>query len=148
MKTHHEIAVDAAPETLWEALVTVEDRHRWQSGVASLEVVAGRPGETGFSARRSGSGGEHMGIESVTEARRPDFLAVLVESDSASSLTVHRLTSLEGERTRWSAWDNTRFRGLARMTSLWSADDHRRRLENDMQRLKLLVETRRAEDAG
>ena len=146
MKNHAEIVIDAAPLAVWTAFHDVALRPRWQSAVKRLEIVAGTPGETGFSAKRFGADGDGIGIESLTESRRGDFAALLIESDQESVLEVHRFEDMGNARTRWSAWARTRFHGLRRVTALFGASALRESLANDMQRLKLLVESQQAQD--
>ena len=146
MKNHAEIVIDATPLVVWTAFHDVALRPRWQSAVKRLEIVAGTPGETGFSAKRFGADGDGIGIESLTESRRGDFSALLIESDQASTLEVHRFEELGDSRTRWTAWARTRFHGIRRVTALFSASTLRESMANDMHRLKLLVESQEAQD--
>ena len=140
MKMKQNIEVDAPRETVWDAIVDPSNRPRWQSELSALEPVSGDPGAVGFVARRIVRDGSTAGLESVSEARRPDFVAFIVEEDDKKTLIVHTLTAA-GDGTRWQAFSNTGFRGLARLTSLFSAGRLREQLENDLQRCKLMIES-------
>lgn len=146
MKSHADIVIDAAPFAIWTAFHDVALRPRWQSGVAGLEIIAGVPGETGFSAKRIGADGQAAGIESLTESSADNFAALLIESGNESIIEVHRFEEIGAARTRWSVWANTRFFGLRRVTALFQAGTLRDSLKNDMHRLKLLVESQRAQN--
>jgi uncharacterized protein YndB with AHSA1/START domain len=140
MKLNLDIVVDAPREAVWDAIVDPARRHRWQADLSAMEAVSGEPGAVGFVARRVDRQGEAIGLESVSESRRPDFVAFIVEGDDCKALVVHTLTEA-GDGTRWQAWSNTAFRGLARLTALFSTGSLREQLENELQRCKLMIET-------
>ena len=82
--------------------------------------------------------------ESITERREENFLAATYASDEGTSLFVHQFDAVNENQTRWTSWGNFRFRGLAKMTSLFTASVIRNRIEGDMQRFKLLLESNTA----
>lgn len=147
MKLSSEIDIDADRETVWDAFADFGERPRWQSGLTGVTRLSGEDGALNSSYRLSF---EHDGrrfdaLESITEVRRPDFLAVIVEDDASRSLVVNTFTQTAADRTRWALWSNTRFRGLAKLGALFRAGSKRERTEYDMHRFKLMVES---EDAG
>jgi uncharacterized protein YndB with AHSA1/START domain len=146
MKLRAEIDIDAGRETVWSAFATPANRPRWQTGLNEVQLISGEAGAVNSSYRLSfGNGSASTAIESITEARRPDFLAVIVEDGRAKSLIVDTFTDAGDGGTRWQRFSNSRFHGIARLGAPFRIGAMRRRIEDDMQRFKLMVET---EEAG
>lgn len=83
----------------------------------------------------------------VTEKRKPDFLAGVYEGDAVKAIVVNHFEVIDGGRTRWLVYANHQFSGMMKLRSLFSPGAVRKRTEDDMQRFKLLVESRLAEES-
>lgn len=143
MKLNNELIIDAKRETVWSAFDDSSMRSKWQTGLTAWRQISGKPNQIGAVAELTyeENGRSRKATETVTERRQPSFLATTYESKQRNMLTVNSFESVGGKQTRWSVWSNIRFRGVATMTSLFSANRIRQQLEDDMQRFKLLVET-------
>ncbi|MEM7500783.1 MAG: SRPBCC family protein [Pseudomonadota bacterium] len=146
MKLKNEVVIDAQGEAVWSAFEDADTRPEWQSGLTARRQISGKPNDIGSVVELTfdEGGSSRSVIETITERRRPNFLAATYESRHRTLLTVNTFESIGGEQTRWSVWSNVRFRGIASITSLFTAKRVRQQLEDDMQRFKLLVETREA----
>ena len=146
VKLKNDVVIDAQHETVWSAFEDIDMRQEWQSGLTARRQVSGKPNDVGSVAELTfdEGGSSRSVIETITERRRPNFLAATCESKQRSSLTVNTFEPIGDEQTRWSVWSNVRFHGIAAVTSLFTAKRVRQQLEDDMQRFKLLVETHEA----
>ena len=81
----------------------------------------------------------------VTEKRSPDFIAGVYESASRKAVVVNHFQTIDENHTRWIVFANHRVGGLAAIRSLLGRNTLARETEDDMQRFKLLVESRIAE---
>lgn len=143
VKLNKELIIDADRETVWSTFDNANARRQWQSGLTELRQVSGQPNDIGAVAELTfdDDGRPSKATETITERRRPSFLAATYESKQRNMLTVNTFESVGSGQTRWSVWSNIRFRGVAAVTSLFTAKRIQQRLEDDMQRFKLLVET-------
>jgi len=143
MKTKFEVVIDASREDVWAAFDNPDNVPRWQSRFDGYTLKAGERGEPGSIAELvfDERGRKVRLIETITEKRKPDFLAAVYESPHGSTIIVNHFESLDDGGTRWSSWCNFRFRGLMRFMSLFVAGVIRRRTQGDMERFKLMVET-------
>ena len=73
--------------------------------------------------------------------REPDFLAGTLASDKFNAVVVNHFEPTDGGGTHWIAYWNRTFQGATRFTTLFSHGSIRRRVDEDMNRFKLLVET-------
>ena len=146
VKLKNDVVIDAQHETVWSTFEDIDTRQEWQSGLTARRQVSGKPNDLGSVAELTfdEGGSSRSVVETITERRQPNFLAATHESKQRSSLTVNTFEPIGGEKTRWSVWSNVRFHGIAAVTSLFTAKRVRQQLEDDMQRFKLLVETREA----
>lgn len=146
MKFRNEVTIDAKRETVWRAFNDLALRGRWQAELTGFRAVSGRPGEIGAVIELTyDDGGRELKVsETTTELRAPDFAATLRESGRGTTLIVNTFEAIGEDRTRWSAWGNARFDGLKKWFSQGLLKGARKRLEDDMQRFKLFVETERA----
>ena len=141
MKLRYEIDIDAGRDAVWAMLSSNELRPRWQASVASVNSVSGSPDAIGHVRRVTGTDGRQDVLESITELRRPDFIAVIAEGADHKALVVDRLEASAARRTKWQRWSNVRFRGLKRFSAAFAAGRLRDRMIDDMNRFKLLAET-------
>ena len=80
-------------------------------------------------------------IDHVTERRKPDFIAGTHKSDKGKAVIVNLFDDLPDGTTKWVAYCNYTFTGVSRMLALFSGGAIRQRVEDDVQRFKLLVES-------
>ena len=147
MKTNASVLIPAKREDLWSALIDLPLRSRWQVGVREVVTVSGTAGERGHVARVSFDDGRPVELETTTEARRPDLIALVIESDRYRRTVVHNLESADDGNTRWQAWSNTSAGTWAQIRSLFGGSGVNDSLASDMERLKLLVQTKNANEA-
>jgi uncharacterized protein YndB with AHSA1/START domain len=143
MKMTSDIEIDAGPASVWAAFENPDNLERWRPSFRREKQLAGKHGEVGSVSRLryTENGRSVVVIENVTERREPFFLAATYESPKHTSLVVNHFEALDGGRTRWVAYTNLRFHGLARLFGPFSRESMLQRLRDDMQRFKLMVET-------
>lgn len=143
MKTQFEIIIDASLSDVWDIFIDQNQRVRWQRDFYSYEQVSGSAGHPGSVAKLTFVENDRTRTltESITERRDASFLAASYASDEGTSLIVHKFAAIDTNQTHWASWGNFRFRGIAKITSLFKANSIKKRMEGDMQRFKLLVET-------
>lgn len=143
MKMKFEIEVDAEPATVWAAFDNTENLLKWQPTLVSIEHKAGQPGHPEAVAELTydENGRRIVMTETITERREPSFMAGTYESDHGTSLIVNTFEKADNNGTRWTAWHNMRFAGMAKLFAIFVQKKVRTRIEDDMQRFKLMVET-------
>lgn len=143
MKIKLQIEIDAGRKRVWSAFDDTGNLRRWQPALQSIDCESGTPGHPGAVSRlRFTEKGRDIDVtETVTERREPDFIAARYETNRATTTTVNHFASLDGGRTRWSMYASYRFRGLARFIMPLFKSTICGRLEDDMQRFKLMVES-------
>lgn len=148
MKTSASILIPADRETVWAALVDVDRRSRWQTGLRKARPLSGDAGERGAVCQLTYGGGRPDEIESVTEARRPDVLASVVESERFRRTVVHSLEEAGVGHTRWQTWSNTKFGPLTQIRALFQRSALTDTLEEDMERFKLMIQSEHANSSS
>jgi len=143
MKIQFEIIINANLSNVWGVFVDHDQRARWQRDFHAYEQVSGSAGHPGSVAKLTFIVNDQKRklTESITERRDASFLAASYASDDGTSLIVHKFAEIDKNQTHWASWGNFRFRGIAKITSLFKANAIRNRMEGDMQRFKLLLET-------
>ncbi len=143
MKLKYELVIDADRDTVWESFDDADNLKRWQPTLNSYRHLSGEAGRPGMVAELTyaENGRTVVMTETITERRRPDFMAGIYETDRSSALIVNTFETVDGGGTRWTAWMNMSFRGFTKLLSLFLIKSIRRRTEDDMQRFKLMVET-------
>jgi len=143
MKFRYEIDIEASHERVWAAYEDRRNLPRWQRDLELVRQLAGEPGRPGSIAELvyTTRGRKVSVTETVTERRRPDFLAATYETAQGSTLIVNHFIAMGRKSTRWTCWCNYRFRGFMRMVSLFRGGAVRERMEADMERFKLMVES-------
>lgn len=149
MKLKFETVIEADLDTVWAAFDDASNRARWQQNLESFRYVSGEPGKPGSVSEYvfDESGRKVVLTETITERRRPDFLAGMYESPVSTTLVVNHFKAVDENTTSWTAWCNFSFRGVMKLMSLFTAGTIRKRTEADMDRFKLMVETNRANAA-
>ena len=143
MKIKLAIDIDAERERVWSAFDDSDNLRRWQPALRSFNCESGTPNHPGaVSTYRFTEKGKDVDVtETVTERREPHFIAARYSAKHGTTTTVNHFEALDGGRTRWTLHARFRHRGLARFITPLFRLPICRRLENDMQRFKLMVET-------
>ena len=147
MKTRHEIVIHSTPERIWTVFDDPASRTEWQSALKSLKPMDGKAGQPGAVSELvyALSSGPLSLTETISERREPDFLAAAYEGKGVKGLTVHHFERLEDNRSRWVVYSNYRISGLRRWFGALARDWTGPVDQRDLQRFKLLFESRRAE---
>ena len=111
MKVKTDVVIDAGPEEVWRIFDDADHMARWQPTLT------------------------------ITEKRKPSFVAGVYESPWSKAVVVYHFEALDENRTRWSLFANHQFSGIGKLTALFNRNSILKRTEDDMQQLKLLVET-------
>jgi len=146
MKFSSSVDISVGRETAWSAYEDRATLPDWQPTLRSVEHRSGEPGQPGAVTEFTyDEGGRRViMLQTVTECRRPDFRASGNETAGARMLVVDTFETLADGRTRWTSWVRITFMGAMRVLALFRLNSIRKRVESDMQRFKLLVETRAA----
>lgn len=149
MKLNFEQVINADLNAVWAAFDNPDNLGRWQQNFASYTAVSGDPGQPGAVAELVFNEGNRKIVlkETLTERRPPDFMAGAYESAYGSTIIVNHFEAIDDNTTRWTSWCNFTFKGVMKLMSLFVAGAIRKRTEGDMQRFKLLVETKAANDS-
>jgi uncharacterized protein YndB with AHSA1/START domain len=150
MKLKFEVLIGADPSAVWKAFDDSDRLRSWQPTLVSFTHRSGEPGHPDAVSEfvYEENGRRITMTETITERRQPDFMAGMYESSQGTSLIVNTFETVDKQHTRWTAWHNMRFRGASRFIAIFLLRSVRRRVENDMQRFKLMVETDIANSAS
>lgn len=146
MKLKFEQIIDADQDTVWAAFDNPDNMHRWQQNFQSFTPVSGTPGEVGAISEVvfEEKGRKIVMQETITERREPDFLAGVYEAENGTTLIVNHFEPVDDNQTRWTTWCNFNFRGVMKVLAIFIGSAVRKRIEGDMERFKLMVETDQA----
>jgi uncharacterized protein YndB with AHSA1/START domain len=148
MKHKAEVIIDADRDTVWRFFDNADNMTKWQPTLRSFRHVSGTPGQPDAVSELvyDENGREVVLTETITARREPEFLGGTYESRWGTVVILNLFEQTEDGRTRWSSNSNHRFRGLMKFLSLFMAKSICSRIDSDMQRFKLLVETEIAKD--
>jgi uncharacterized protein YndB with AHSA1/START domain len=143
MKHKTEVLIDADRETVWRFFDDPDNMTKWQPTLRSFRPVSGTPGQPDAVAELvyEEDGREIVLTETITARREPEFLGGTYESKWGTVVILNLFEPTDDGRTRWSSNSNHQFKGLMKFLSLFMVKSIRSRIEDDMQRFKLLVET-------
>jgi len=143
MKIRAEVKIDADRDTVWRTFDSPDNMPRWQPTLKSVTQKTGTPGEPGAVAELvyDENGKKVVMTETITEKRKPDFMAGIYESTWGKALIVNHFEAIGENTTRWTVYANHRFNGIMKLMALFAGKSVRIRTEADLQRFKLLVET-------
>ncbi|MFQ6003872.1 MAG: SRPBCC family protein [Woeseia sp.] len=146
MKMKCEQIIQASPEFVWAMFDNPDNLKRWQPTLASYDHKSGNPGQPGAVSELvyDENGREVTMTETVTERREPHFLAGIYDNAWAKSIIVNHFEAIDENTTRFVSYSNMRFKGFMRIMSLFVAKAIRARVEADLNRFKLLVESEAA----
>ena len=143
MKLKAEVIIDADQEIVWRHFDDPDKLSKWQPTLESHDYVAGTPGQPDAVCELRYREKSRLRVvrETITARRAPDFLAGMRESGYSNAVVVNHFEDAGDGKTRWIAYWNYSFSGLAKFKTLFTHRGFRNRIEDDMQRFKLLVET-------
>lgn len=135
--------IDAAPEKVWRVFDDPTNLPRWQLNLDEYEAISGEPGWPGTVSllvyHEKGRRIETTGI--VLERHEGRRFAGRYENAWSVNEMICDFEPLPDGTTRWHAVAEYRFKGWVKLLSLVLRDGIRRRLCDDMQRFKALVES-------
>ena len=116
---------------------------QWQPTLKSFTPVSGTPGQPGAVAELvyEENGREVTLTERVTERREPDFMAGSYESSYGTANIVNLFEALPDGTTRWAAYWRHSFKGFFRLLAPFMRKAMAKRVEDDLNRFKLFVES-------
>ena len=146
MKIRSEVIIDAEPKTVWRMLDNPDNLKKWQPTLKSVRLISGARGQPGAISELiyDENGREVRMIEHLTERREPHFMAGSYASDWGKAIVVNHFEDVGKGRTRWVAWWNQTPRGFRRFLSPFMKRSLAKRIDDDLQRFKLMVETESA----
>ncbi len=146
MKMKFETEIRAGRELVWALFDNPDKLARWQPTLQSVTHVAGDAGRPGAVSEiiYNENGKTVRLIETVTERRKPHFMAGTYDNDRATSLIVNHFEEIDDNTTRLISYSNMNFKGIMKILSLFVARSIRARFEADLSRFKLLAETEAA----
>lgn len=146
MKMKHQQIIDASPDFVWAMFDNPDNLSRWQPTLKSFTHKSGEPGQPGAVSELvyDENGKKVVMTETVTERRKPHFMAGTYDNARANSLIVNHFEAIDDETTRFVCYSNMHFKGIMKIMSLFVANSIRKRVEADLNRFKLLVESEAA----
>lgn len=143
MKLKAEVIIDADRDIVWRYFDDPDKLSKWQPTLESHSFVAGTPGQPDAVCELRYMEKSRLRVvrETITARRAPDFLAGIRESAYGNAVVVNHFDDAGDGKTRWIAYWNYSFSGAAKFKTLFTHRSYRIRIEDDMQRFKLLVET-------
>lgn len=147
MKHNAEVVIDAPRELVWTVFDDPDNMKKWQPTLESFTHKSGEPGQPGAVSELvyRENGREIVMTETITERRDREFLAGTYDNAYGTTLIVNRFEAIDDNTTRWTMWCNFRFRGFMKIMALFMAGSIRRRTNDDLERFKLLAESKAAE---
>jgi len=148
MKHKTEILIDADRDTVWRFFDNPDYMTKWQPTLRSFRPVSGTPGQPDAVSELvyDENGREVVLTETITARRDAEFLGGTYESSWGTVVIFNLFERTGAGQTRWSSNANHQFRGIMKFLALFMAKSIRSRIDSDMQRFKLLVETEVAKD--
>lgn len=146
MKMKYEQIIQASPEFVWAMFDNPGNLKRWQPTLESFTHKSGKPGQPGAVAELvyKENGREVTMRETVAERREPHFLAGVYDNARARTIIFNHFEAIDENTTRFVSYSNMSFKGFMKIMSLFVAKSIRARIEADLNRFKLLVETEAA----
>ncbi len=143
MKIKVEAEIRASRDFVWAVFDNPDNLPRWQPTLESFTHQTGEAGQPRVSSELvyNENGKKITMTETVTERRKPQFMAGIYESARTTSLIVIHLEEIDDNTTRFVSYTNMKFKGIMRILSVFVGNSVRIRAEADLNRFKLLVET-------
>ena len=142
MKVHIEKTINADIKRVWAVMDNPDNLSRWQPTLESWTHKFGEPGQPDSVAELvyNENGRKIIMTETVTERRKPDFLAGTYETNWGKTLIVNTFEALSDGKTKWDLYSNSSFKGMMKIFSIFFAGSIRKRTEADMSRFVAFVE--------
>lgn len=149
MKVTNEVTIDADRKTVWRVFDNPDNLSKWQPTLKSFTHRSGTPGQPGAVSEvvYDENGRDVMMTETVAERREPDFMAGGYDSSRSKATIVNHFETVGQNQTRWVIYANHQFKGIFKVLALFYRKSIHRRTEEWMQRFKLLVESKVAEES-
>ncbi len=146
MKMKYEAEIQASRDFVWATFDNPDNLSRWQPTLESFTHQAGEPGQPGAVSELvyNENGKKITMTETVTERRKPQFMAGIYDNAWATTLIVNHFEEIDDNTTRFISYSNMNFKGIMKIMSLFVGKSIRARAEADLHRFKLLVETEAA----
>ncbi len=146
MKMKYEAEIRASRDLVWATFDDPDNLSRWQPTLESYTHMAGEPGQPGAVSELvyDENGKKVTMTETVTERRKPHFMAGTYDNDWATSRIVNHFEEIDDNTTRFISYTNMNFKGIMKIMSVFVSRSIRARAEADLNRFKLLVETEAA----
>ena len=146
MKMKYEAEIRASRDFVWATFDNPDNLSRWQPTLESFTHQAGEPGQPGAVSELvyNENGKKITMTETVTERRKPHFMAGTYDTSRAKSLIVNHFEEIDDNTTRFISYTNMNFKGTMKIMSLFIGKSIRVRTDADLNRFKLLVETEAA----
>ncbi len=146
MKMKYEAEIRASRDLVWATFDDPDNLSRWQPTLESYTHMAGEPGQPGAVSELvyDENGKKVTMTETVTERRKPHFMAGTYDNDWATSRIVNHFEEIDDDTTRFVSYTNMNFKGIMKIMSVFVSRSIRARVEADLNRFKLLVETEAA----
>jgi len=143
MKLKAEVVIDADSATVWRYFDNADNLRKWQPTLRSHTLESGTAGEPDAISELvyEENGRTNVVKETITARRKPDFLAGTRESASGNAVVANQFEDEGENETRWVAYWNLSFKGATKVKALFTHKSIRQRIEDEMARFKLLVET-------
>lgn len=150
MKFQNEILINADIDSAWATFVDPDNLRHWQPTLRSVALKSGTATEPAAVSELvfDEDGREVVMTQTITEKRAPDFMAVEYDSAWSRVVVVNHFRSLDDGRTLWTVYSRHRFKGMMRVMALFIRKAIRERNDDWLQRFKLLVESRVAEQSS
>jgi len=142
MHFHLTLTIDRPPNEVWRAFDNPANLRKWQTSLASLQLVSGTTGHVGATTRLIYEEDGHRLelLETVTVRREPDEFAAEYEGAYARNTLSHRFTPLEADHTRWDVEATFHFKGAAKFLAPMYRGRIEQRLRAESERFKALLE--------
>lgn len=150
MKLKNEITINADREIVWREFDNVDNLSTWQPSLKSFTHKSGAPGEPGAVSEivYDENGRDIVMTETMSDKRKPDFMAGSYDSARSKAIIVNYFETIDDNRTLWVIHANHQFKGLFKMMELFFRKDICGRTDDWMQRFKLMVESKAADEAS
>ena len=150
MKTKNEITIGANRELVWREFDNPDNLPKWQPSLKKFTHKSGTPGEPGSVAELvyDENGRDVVMTETMTEKRRPDLMAGSYESAWSKAIIVNHFAAINDNQTHWIIYANHQFKGLMQIMAIFVRKSICGRTDEWMQRFKLLVESKAADEAS
>lgn len=144
MKHKTEILIDADRNTVWRTFDDPNNLTLWQPTLKSFIHKSGTPGHADAVSELvyDENGREIVMTETITARREPSFLGGTYESKWGTVVILNHFEETDDGKTRWTSHMNYAFKGLMKFMALFMWKSICKRSDADMNRFKLLIETR------